>query len=89
MSLFQDTYDVIVVGAGPAGIGVSVVLKKMGLNFIILEKDEIGNWVTEELFDTEKVYIKSDFPDLAIILDSIDFSKHLKFQNILKSKFLS
>ncbi|MEM6830873.1 MAG: NAD(P)-binding domain-containing protein, partial [Bacteroidota bacterium] len=30
--------DVIVVGAGPAGLGVGVLLKKLNINFIILEK---------------------------------------------------
>lgn len=50
----NNQVDVIVVGAGPAGIGVSVVLKKLGLNFIILEKDEIGSsfkkWPKETKF---------------------------------------
>jgi putative flavoprotein involved in K+ transport len=36
-------YDVIVVGAGAAGIGVGVVLKELGLdNFAILERHQIG-----------------------------------------------
>lgn len=46
--------DVIVVGAGPAGIGVGVLLKKLGINFIILEKDGIGasfkKWPKETKF---------------------------------------
>lgn len=50
----SNQVDVIVVGAGPAGIGVSVLLKKMGLNFIILERDDIGasfkKWPMETRF---------------------------------------
>ncbi len=34
---------VIVVGAGPAGIGVGIVLKKMGVPFVILERDGVGS----------------------------------------------
>ncbi|RAP31703.1 monooxygenase [Candidatus Marinamargulisbacteria bacterium SCGC AG-343-D04] len=48
------TIDVIVVGAGSAGIGVAVVLKRMGINFQILEKEEIGasfkKWPEETQF---------------------------------------
>ena len=48
------TIDVIVVGAGSAGIGVAVVLKRMGINFQILEKEEVGasfkKWPEETQF---------------------------------------
>ncbi|MEM7110081.1 MAG: NAD(P)/FAD-dependent oxidoreductase [Bacteroidota bacterium] len=47
-------FDVIVVGAGPAGLGVAVLLKKLGIDFIILEKDDIGSsfrkWPKETKF---------------------------------------
>lgn len=33
---------VVIVGAGAAGIGMGIVLKKMGLDFLILEKGQIG-----------------------------------------------
>lgn len=50
----EKKVDVIVVGAGPAGLGVGVLLKKLGINFIILEKDEIGSsfkkWPKETKF---------------------------------------
>lgn len=46
--------DVVVVGAGPAGLGVSVLLKELGLNFVILERDSIGasfkKWPKETKF---------------------------------------
>lgn len=34
--------DVVIVGAGPAGIGVAHVLKKMGIHPLIIEKDSVG-----------------------------------------------
>ena len=46
--------DVVIVGAGPAGIGVAVTLKRMGINFVIVEKDSIGSsfkkWPEETQF---------------------------------------
>lgn len=34
--------DVIIVGAGAAGIGIAVTLKKMGIDYLILEKNEVA-----------------------------------------------
>jgi len=34
--------DVIIVGAGPAGIACAIQLKRYNINFIVFEKDEIG-----------------------------------------------
>ncbi len=36
-------YDVIIVGAGPAGIGIASLLSQSDLNHLILDKSEIGN----------------------------------------------
>ncbi|MEM1322551.1 MAG: NAD(P)/FAD-dependent oxidoreductase [Bacteroidota bacterium] len=47
-------YDVIVVGAGPAGLGVSILLQKFGINYVILEKTSVGasfrKWPEETRF---------------------------------------
>lgn len=47
----QNEFDVIVVGAGPAGLGVGIVLKKLDINYLILEKHSVGasfkNWPKE------------------------------------------
>ncbi len=53
MEVFK-TRDVVIVGAGAAGIGTAVVLKRMGINFVIVEKDDIGasfmKWPEETQF---------------------------------------
>ena len=38
-------YDLIVVGAGPAGISGALTAKKLGLNVLILEQDSLGGTV--------------------------------------------
>ncbi|MCB8995592.1 MAG: NAD(P)-binding domain-containing protein [Bacteroidales bacterium] len=38
-------YDLVIVGAGPAGISAGLTAKKHGLNFIILEQDTLGGTV--------------------------------------------
>jgi thioredoxin reductase/NAD-dependent dihydropyrimidine dehydrogenase PreA subunit len=38
-------YDLIIVGAGPAGIAASLAAKKNGLNFLTLEQDSLGGTV--------------------------------------------
>src|SRR4051794_678784 len=40
----KKEYDVVIVGAGPAGVGVGSALKQMGLtNFVILERNSVGS----------------------------------------------
>jgi thioredoxin reductase (NADPH) len=41
----SSTYDLIIVGAGPAGISASLMAKKHNLNFLILEQDSLGGTV--------------------------------------------
>jgi thioredoxin reductase/NAD-dependent dihydropyrimidine dehydrogenase PreA subunit len=40
-----DTYDVVIIGAGPAGISASLTAKRHGLNFLTLEQDSLGGTV--------------------------------------------
>ena len=39
------TYDVIVVGAGPAGLSAAVRAKKENLNVLVLEQGELANTI--------------------------------------------
>ena len=41
----KAAYDLIVIGAGPAGISASLQAKKMGLNLLTLEQDTLGGTV--------------------------------------------
>ena len=40
-----DRYDLIIIGAGPAGISASLTAKKHNLNFLTLEQDSLGGTV--------------------------------------------
>lgn len=40
-----DIYDVLIVGAGPAGIGASLAAKKAGLKFVTIEQNDIGGTI--------------------------------------------
>jgi cation diffusion facilitator CzcD-associated flavoprotein CzcO len=50
----DKTFDVIIVGAGASGLGVGIVLKKLGIHYVILEKDSVGSsfrkWPQETRF---------------------------------------
>jgi thioredoxin reductase/NAD-dependent dihydropyrimidine dehydrogenase PreA subunit len=41
----SSMYDLIIIGAGPAGISASLTAKKHGLNFLTLEQDSLGGTV--------------------------------------------
>jgi thioredoxin reductase (NADPH) len=41
----SSSYDLVIVGAGPAGIAASLTAKKHGLNFLTLEQDSLGGTV--------------------------------------------
>ena len=50
-------YDLIVIGAGPAGISASLTAKKHGLKFLILEQDTLGGTVFS--FPRKKIVMTS------------------------------
>jgi len=50
-------YDLIIVGAGPAGISSSLTAKKHGLKFLLLEQDTLGGTVST--FPRKKIVMTS------------------------------
>ncbi|MEL6969514.1 MAG: NAD(P)/FAD-dependent oxidoreductase [Bacteroidota bacterium] len=50
----DEYYDVVIVGAGSAGVGMGILLQKLGINYIILERSSIGasfkKWPKETRF---------------------------------------
>lgn len=53
----EANYDLVVVGAGPAGISASLMAKKLGLSCIVLEQDTLGG--TVYTFPRSKVVMTS------------------------------
>jgi thioredoxin reductase (NADPH) len=53
----QATFDLVIVGAGPAGISASLTAKKHNLNFITLEQDTLGGTVFT--FPRQKIVMTS------------------------------
>ncbi len=52
-------YDVITVGAGPAGLAVGIAAEKIGLNYLILEK---GSLVNSIHFPKNMVFLTTPVP---------------------------
>ncbi|MDV5165336.1 MAG: NAD(P)-binding domain-containing protein [Candidatus Scalindua sp.] len=70
----SNVYDLIIVGAGPAGISAAIECKKKNINYIILESNRILN--TIENFPKEKpITLKPDRVKLALPLEMNDGSK--------------
>lgn len=53
----ENVYDVIIIGAGPAGISAALTAKKHGLSAIVLEQDSLGG--TVYTFPREKIVMTS------------------------------
>ncbi len=53
----EATYDLVIVGAGPAGISASLAAKKHNLNFLTLEQDTLGGTIFT--FPRQKVVMTS------------------------------
>ncbi|GAX61793.1 thioredoxin reductase [Candidatus Scalindua japonica] len=70
----SDIYDLVIVGAGPAGISAAIECKKRNINYIILESSRILN--TIENFPKEKpITLKPDRVRLEVPLEMADGTK--------------
>ncbi len=59
------TYDVVVVGAGAAGVGVSITLKHAGIeNFLVLDRHSVG--ASFDAWPAETRFITPSFPSNSI-----------------------
>lgn len=48
----ENDFDVIIIGAGPAGIGAASILNKQKVSYIVLEaRDRIGGRVLSQKID--------------------------------------
>lgn len=41
----EGSFDLVIIGAGPAGIGASLKAKELGLNYVVLEQESLGGTV--------------------------------------------
>src|SRR5215471_3664136 len=48
----EKTFDVIVIGGGPAGLSASYYLQKQGLNHIVFERGKIGESWRSQRWDS-------------------------------------
>lgn len=70
----KDVYDVLIVGAGPAGISASLRAIEHKLNYITLERDEIGGTVAK-------------YPRQKLVMTSpVEFPMYGKFKKMQLSK---
>ena len=70
----SDVNDLVIVGAGPAGISTAIECKKKGINYIVLESNRILN--TIENFPKEKpITLKPDGVQLELPLEMNDGTK--------------
>jgi thioredoxin reductase (NADPH) len=68
-SLAEDTYDVIIVGAGPAGLTAAIYARRRLLKTLVLTMDIGGQVVLTENIENYLGYTEKSGPGLAIIFE--------------------
>lgn len=67
--IYDHIYDVIIIGAGIAGVSAAVYLKRADLDILVIDKGEIGGLLnTINTIDNYPGYAHIDGPDLALKL---------------------
>ncbi len=66
----QDTYDLIIVGAGPAGLSAAARAQENGLNTLVLEQGELANTFVQEYQNGKYVM---DLPAILPLRSDVEF----------------
>jgi len=62
-------YDLIIIGAGPAGLSAGLHAKELGLNYLILERKRIANTIAD--YSDDKPVL--DYPKNVEVLGNLEF----------------
>ena len=67
--IYEHVYDVIIIGAGIAGVSAAIYLKRADLDILVIDKGEVGGLLnTINAIDNYPAYAHIDGPDLALKL---------------------
>jgi dihydrolipoamide dehydrogenase len=77
----MDKFDIVIIGAGPAGKNVALKLEQSGLNIAIIEKDKVGGTCLNEGCIPAKLYLESagyvaklkHFSQFGVHIDNLKF----------------
>ncbi len=68
-NIYDHVYDVIIIGAGIAGVSAAIYLKRADLDILMIDKGEVGGLLnTINAIDNYPAYAHIDGPDLALKL---------------------
>lgn len=74
----EDAYDVVIVGAGPAGLASALSAKEHGLRYLVLEQETIGGTIMH--YPRRKIVLTSPF--------ELPLWGRVKFTEVSKEEFL-
>jgi cation diffusion facilitator CzcD-associated flavoprotein CzcO len=79
-----DTADVVVIGAGPAGLAVGACLRKAGLNFIILEKEQRVGSSWSRHYERLHLHTIKQFSSLPFLSFPKDYPRYVPRELMIK-----
>lgn len=83
----EENYDVVIIGAGIAGMTAGIYLKRGGLNPLIIEENAPGGQLNKiNIIENYPGFIKTDGPELASIIYNqvINLNIELLFDKVIK-----
>jgi NADPH-dependent 2,4-dienoyl-CoA reductase/sulfur reductase-like enzyme len=86
----NSTYDVVVIGAGPAGLAAAIEAKKTGASVLIIERnDEPGGILPQCIHNGfGSVIFKQDLPGPAYAANFVEQAKNLNIEMLLDTTVL-